>query len=75
MPKGDNPPPAHLTRMGRQVLRDQIAMRVLPFCCLEANRGCEDCSLTARAERAVQHAYLIADAMLSQRGIDETSGI
>lgn len=67
MPKGDNHPPRHLTREQRQDLRDQFAMRALPFCLMQA----QALTLHEMAERATATAYLIADAMLSQRGLDD----
>lgn len=46
-------------------LRDYIAARVLPFCCIHHVKS--KLSEVEHAQRAATHAYLIADAVLAAR--------
>lgn len=58
---------SHLTQEERSKLRDQIAMRALPFCCVEAEKAMPQESRLVKAKLAAEHAYIVADAVLAAR--------
>ena len=58
--------PPHLTREQRIRMRDEIALRVLPYCLMQ--KGTVG-SVGERATRSAEEAYVIADAVLAARSM------